>query len=542
MKKILRYSVALSAIILVSGCIPEMDLNNPEQLSVHTYYKTEEQLEAAVIPAYQALIGPNQGGYARAMYFNLLAPGDDFDKTFKWSNMYQDTYNTPANEALLKNSWMDLFNGVFAANLAIEKIENFDGEIEESKKNRLLGEAHFLRALNYMHLVQLFGETIPYWDHPLSETSEYYPGNAEKGQLYALMVSDFSRAAELLPIRSELYVDAANKGRATRGAAQAYLARTYLYRPILERGQAAEFSKAEAELKKVIESGEYQLMDNFRENSMWGTDHENNAESIFEVQMFNGPDWLGGDKSDSWRWQEIGVPDGTGGAWWNLAPNERTFQEFEEGDPRKYMTLWCPGGAYYTELNGNVADWEYMYQHLSSDRHLYGTRKECPDYQIADTDDEINTRLMRYSDVLLMYAECLSEAGNDNKAITDPTGPKYYIQQVRDRANKVVPTEQSHLWYSSSPGTIPNVDDLLASGKIINGVPMDCIKNIIVHERYVELCGEYVRYFDLLRWGMADSKWLDSLKALGWSEKAMYYPFPEEELSNNPNLKGNDMN
>lgn len=112
MKKILRYSVALSAIILVSGCIPEMDLNNPEQLSVDTYYKTEEQLEAAVIPAYQALIGPNQGGYARAMYFNLLAPGDDFDKTFKWSNMYQDTYNTPANEALLKNSWMDLFNGV----------------------------------------------------------------------------------------------------------------------------------------------------------------------------------------------------------------------------------------------------------------------------------------------------------------------------------------------------------------------------------------------------------------------------------------------
>ena len=102
------------------------------------------------------------------MYFNLLAPGDDFDKTFKWSNMYQDTYNTPANEALLKNSWMDLFNGVFAANLAIEKIENFDGEIEESKKNRLLGEAYFLRALNYMHLVQLFGETIPYWDHPLS--------------------------------------------------------------------------------------------------------------------------------------------------------------------------------------------------------------------------------------------------------------------------------------------------------------------------------------------------------------------------------------
>lgn len=101
-----------------------------------------------------------------------------------------------------------------------------------------------------MHLVQLFGETVPYWDHPVSDASEYYPGNAEKGQIYALIIADFAKAAELLPLRSTLYADAANKGRATKGTAQAYLAKAYLYRPILERGQAAEFGKAEAELKR----------------------------------------------------------------------------------------------------------------------------------------------------------------------------------------------------------------------------------------------------------------------------------------------------
>lgn len=541
-KYIIQTYIALAVVPFVSSCMPEMDLNNPEQISVDTYYTTVEQLEAAVIPAYEALIGQNQGGYARALYYNLMAPGDDYDKTFKWSNLYQDTYSTPANEALLKTSWQDLFNGVFAANLAIEKISAFEGDIESSRKDRLLGEAHFLRALHYMHLVQLFGETVPYWDHSISTTDEYYPSNAEKGQIYALIISDFSKASELLPVRSKLYADVANKGRATRGAALGYLARAYMYRPILERGQVAEFDKAAEALKQVIESDEYHLMDNFRANSLWGTEYENNEESVFEVQMFNGPDWMGGDKSDSWRWQEIGVPDGTGGAWWNLAPNQRTFDEFEEGDPRKFMTLWCPDGAYYTELNGNVADWNYMISHLSSDRHLYGTRKECPDYQIADIDNEVNTRLMRYSDILLMYAECLSELGNDNKPVTDPAGPKYYIQQVRDRANKVVPSEQPHLWYQHDPGFIPTVDDLLTSGKIINGVPMNSIKNIIVHERYVELCGEYLRYFDLLRWGMADSSWLSSIQALGWSEKTMYYPFPEEELANNPNLIGNAMN
>ncbi|MDO4163375.1 MAG: RagB/SusD family nutrient uptake outer membrane protein [Bacteroides sp.] len=542
LKNILRTSAVLSAAVLMGSCVPEMDLNNPSELSIDTYYTTEAELENAIIPAYEALIGQNQGGYARGLYYNLLAPGDDYDKTFKWSNLYQDTYTTPASDDIILWSWKDMFNGVFAANLALEKITAFEGDIDEDTRNRMLGEAHFLRALHYMLLVQLFGETVPYWDHSVSDASEYYPSNAESGQIYSLIISDFSTAADLLPLRSELYANSANIGRATKGAAQAYLAKAYMYRPILERGQEAEFSKAAEQLKKVIDSGEYSLMENYRANSMWDSESENNEESIFEIQMYNGPDWMGGDKSDSWRWQEIGVPDGTGSSWWNLAPNKRTFDEFEEGDPRKYMTLWCPDGAYYTELSGNVADWDYMLEHLSSDKHLYGTRKLCPDYQLSDTDDEINDRIFRYADVLLLYAECLSETGNDSKSITDPTGPKYYIQQVRDRANNIVPTEQDHLWYHSEPGYIPNVDELLASGITINGVAMNSIKNIIVHERYVELCGEYQRYFDLLRWGMADSKWLESIEELGWSEKAMYYPFPEEELSNNPNLKGNDMN
>lgn len=544
MKKISQLCLLFCSATILGSCVPEMDLNNPEQMSVDTYYKTAAQLETSVIPAYQSLIGRNQGGYARSGYYNLLAPGDDFVNTFKWPALYQNSYNTPASDGLITGAWKDHFNGVHAANIAIEKISGFEGEINENDKNRLLGEAYFLRALHYMHLCSMFGETVPLIEHPVQDASEYYPENATAGQVYALIISDFQKASELLPLRSALYANGANRGRATKGAAQAYLAKAYMYRPILETGQAAEFSKAQTELKKVIDSNEYTLVDNFRANSLGGlkSEYEHNAESVFEVCMVNGPDWMGGDLSCSWRWQEIGVPDGTGGAWWNLAPNKRTFDEFEAGDPRKFMTLWCPEGAHFTQIDGSVVDWEYMITNLASDKHLYGTRKYCPDYQIADIDDEVNDRLMRYADVLLMYAECLSETGNDGKAITDPSGPKFYIQQVRDRANKVVPSEQPHLWYQSSPGTIPNVEELLTSGTVINGISMNSIKNIIQHERYVEFCGEYLRYFDLLRWGMAESKWLASLQALGWSQKAMYYPFPQEELDNNQNLKGNAMN
>lgn len=517
----------------ITGCKPNLDLINPQELSKTTYYKTASELEASVIPAYQALIGKVQGGYARAFYYNLLAPGDDFNHTFKWEPMYQDTYNTPPSDGLISGSWKDMWNGIFAANTAIAAITDFTGEISEEQKNRLLGEAYFLRGLLYMHVVELFGETVPLIEHPTLSKEDYYPSNSKKGEVYKLIISDFQKAAELLPVKSVMNADPAHTGRATKGAAQAYLAKAYMYRPILELGQKAEFDKAEVELKKVIDSKEYSLMPYFKDN--FDEEHENNAESVFEVQMHNGPGWLGDDMSDSWRWQEIGMFDGTGGAWWNLAPNKKTYNEFENGDPRKYMTLWCDGGAKYTQVDGKVTDYAYWMAHLATNKDLYGTRKYCPDIQVADFDDGINDRLMRYADVLLMYAECLNENGKGEEA-------KKYINMIRNRANNIVPTEQSQLWYHSSRGTIPDVDGLLAENVTINGVKMNSIKNIIEHERYVELCGEYVRYFDLLRWGMADAKWLEPLKAIGWTERAMYYPFPQVELDNNPNLDGNAMN
>lgn len=532
-----------AALTTFVGCKPDMDLNNPAELSVDTYYNTKDQLKAALVPAYQALIGRNQGGYCFQTLFTLLAPGDDYDRTYKWSGMYQDTYNTPASDGCVKIAWMDFFSGVNAANLAIEKISAYKGtDATTTELNTMLGEAYFLRGLHYFNLCTIFGETIPLIDHPTSTSDDYYPTNAEKGKIYAFIVDNFTKAAELLPEKSELYSETSNIGRATKGAALGYLAKSYLWRPLLEKGQTAEYDKAATVLKKIIDSGQYQLNANFRNNFTNDPTQENGVESVFEVQMHNYTSWLGGDMCDSWRWCNIGLPDGTGSCWWNLAPNKKAYDEFENGDPRRYMTLWCPGGANFTNSAGKTVTFEDMMSIVSSDKDKYGTRKECPDTQMAEIDDDFNDPLMRYADILLMYAECLHFQGNDSKAITDPTGPKYWIQQVRSRANNVVSTEQSQLWYSHDPGTIPNVDDLMKAAPTINGFTMDNIMNVIEHERCVELMGEYYRYFDLMRWGMADSKYLKPLQDGGWTEKAMYYPFPQEELNNNPNLKGNDMN
>ncbi|RLJ72497.1 RagB/SusD family nutrient uptake outer membrane protein [Pedobacter alluvionis] len=534
MKNIFKIgTLFIATLIAVHSCKPDLNLVNPQELSTDTYYKTADQLEGAIIPAYEALIGRVQGGYARSFYYELLAPGDDFNHTFKWEPMYYDTYNTPSSDGLLSGTWKDMWNGVFASNLAISKISEFTGPIDPARKSRMLGEAYFLRGVFYLHLGMMFGETIPLIDKPVTSDADYYSSNSQKGQIYALITRDLAKAADLLPLRSALYANAAFKGRATKGSAQAYLAKAYLYRPILELGQPANFAGAEAELKKVIDSKEYQLVSAYKDNFSEAT--ENNAESVFEVQMFNGPGWLGDDLSCSWRWQEIGMFDGTGGAWWNLAPNKKTYDEFETGDPRKFMTLWCDNGAKFTQIDGTVTDYAYWMSKLATNKDLYGTRKYCPDVQVSDFDNGINDRLIRYADVLLMYAECLNEK-------SDIAGAKQYINMVRSRANNVVPSEQPSLWYQHSPGTIPDVDGLLAQNITKNGVPLNNIKSIIAHERFVELAGEYLRYFDLLRWGMADAKWLEPLKTIGWTQRAMYYPFPQVELDNNKNLRGNAMN
>ena len=107
---IIKYMAAACLLATVSSCKPDMDLNNPSEVSTNTYYQKISQLQKSLIPAYQALIGRNQGGYCFTTLFTLLAPGDDFSRTYKWSNMYQDTYNTPASDAAAMGPWQDWFN------------------------------------------------------------------------------------------------------------------------------------------------------------------------------------------------------------------------------------------------------------------------------------------------------------------------------------------------------------------------------------------------------------------------------------------------
>ena len=224
---------------------------------------------------------------------------------------------------------------------------------------------------------------------------------------------------------------------------------------------------------------------------------------------------------------------GIGGSWWNLTPTRKCFDEFEYGDPRRYMSLWCPGGARYLDLDDKLK----TYEDCEYPEDQFGCRKNCHDFGTSEWESGINDRILRYADILLCYAECQIELGNEELAAD-------YIDIVRTRANNIVPSEDTIMWYQKSPGILPMVRDLIAKDTTINGVTINSMTKALRHERFVELFGEYQRYYDLLRWSMGTTEPLDLEEILnapglskGFAPGKEFLPYPVGETDVNYNIE-----
>lgn len=560
--------------------MPDMDLVNPNQITTESYYQTEAELTGAVNGAYNIL--QRSGGWGRYMFYALNGKGEDYTYTFKASAGMKEVppmcnYTITADNRVSTTVYEDMYVLVYAANLAIEKIGDATMVDNTELKNRLLGEAYFLRGLAYFYLTMNFGDEIPYRDHTPKSEEEYFLGPEVKGVMFDHIVADFQKASALLPVRSVMYAKDENVGRATKGAAQAYLAKAYIYKPILKWGSndnASDWNAARIMLDSIIQSGEYDLTLNFRDNHT--EVNENNEESLFEVQFFNNEaggfndaigedfiaDWGQSDQS-TWRQQEVGMMDASGdnSTWWNMQPTVRIYNEFERDpngdsiiDARYAMSIWGPDGARYQKVEGGR--WTAYTSWLSGANSIhrgewFGTRKYCGDVASVDWETGINERLIRYSDVLLMYAECLLETGDEAGAAT-------YINMVRARTNNNLnitePGADSEMWYASREGILPTVEQLIAAAPVINGVAINSMHRALRHERAVELFNEGWRFFDLLRWSVTPSHMSDNVleplrrKELdangnllfGYKDnKNEFMPIPANELAINYKMKGN---
>ncbi|WP_348800100.1 RagB/SusD family nutrient uptake outer membrane protein [Flavobacterium adhaerens] len=485
MKRNIKYiAVILSGIFVINSCdTKDLELTNPNELSPETFFATETQVQSSVNAVYANL--QTRGLYARHIFFAL----DNMSQENKGNPQLEGNkkpflnFSFDASNDIIQFYWETCFLGISKANFVLdneEKIQALSNSVlSQEKKNKFLAEAHFLRAYYYFLLVPRFGDLPIY-------TSQTIVGAARspKEEVYKLIEADFDYASKnLLSKATE------EKGRATKEAAFAYLGKVLLYQK--------KYDEALAAFNKVTG---FTLETNFYNNFMDETEH--GPESIFEIEfdesLGTGDKW-GSDTSgtgyaeSTLRGQEYGNL-----GWYNVYPSDDILDEYEADDKRFAETFYVPGSKYNNDANTMTAA---NFPSSEGNRRA-GWKKYQNYYKRIDEQQQssINFKVMRYSDVLLMKAECENQraGGSQTAAIA-------YIKEVRDRA-----------------GLTTNIT-----------ATKEAVFTAIVHERKVELAGEQVRFDDIIRWGIASTELAGTGFKVGKSE---LWPIPNRETTSNPNI------
>jgi hypothetical protein len=448
-QKLLFASLYIAMMLFLYGCsVDNLELDNPNQLTTETYFKTEAQVQQAVNAVYAIMQTP--GLYQRTIFFamdnmayeQVMNPAAEADK-IQYANFTFD-----ANHEAIGDYWKNCYAGINRASFVINNEEAInkipEAFMSQVKKNKYIGEAQFLRALYYFLLVTRFGDVPLYLEIP-----EDGKGLARtpKAEIWVQIESDLNSAAEkCLPKNLE------EKGRATSGAAWALLGKAHLFQANESNDQADYITANNSFLHIIQDPADYSLENRYLNNFEEETEH--GPESIFEVEFNSslGYDnlWTSDNGSGlnecTLRGMEYGFAD-----WYNVTPLRNLVEEFEtladngiKTDPRLGYCIYQTGDLYNNGAdtvmiyNDTIRFW-YEGIYKTEVWYRYGWRKYQNYYKQGSerSYSGINTKVIRLADVLLMMAEVENELGNIPEAID-------YLNQVRNRADVMMP----NLWHT----------------------------------------------------------------------------------------------
>jgi hypothetical protein len=521
MKKII-YLLAGFCLITTGGCDKKLDLSNPNLLTTADYWKTREQAYAGCTAIYNALTV--DGSYMRSFPGLTDSRGDDFTGDSPWLDLVlTGQFIIPTTSDPVFWIWREFYLVINRANQVIANVGPYaESVLPADEKKRILGQAYFLRGLAYYNLATSF-KIVPVITEPINSSDKYSAPTATEEVLWNQIYSDLAAAEASLPVNynSVTGLDKDQKGRATKGAAAGLLGKAYLFRK--------DYAKAAIQFEKFFAGGAlagvYSLVADYRDN--FRDVNENNSESLFEVQFTEGTgtdiNWCC-DPVGSWKQvQAISVTYGMEGAGFSdYLPTRWIYNEYKlekttgnKTDPRLLVTI----ASYEPADNSTLA---YGRPWFNPQTSIY-PRKYTNDgvgngkpFEGAG-ESGINYRVLRYADILLMYAEVLNEQNRTAEAYP-------FIQQVRTRAS------------------LPN----LATVK--PNMTQAQMRDQIAHERALEFAIEGQRINDIIRWGwLYNPAKLAELKAHDvdfntWTPGNEYLPIPQRELDVNKNLLPNPAN
>ena len=491
-----------------TGCQKDLlDKINPNAPSTAQFWLTADDANKGVISCYSGV--QQFACYGHSWQF-ITARSDESYSQSPFVELAIFTRFIQANNNFFISSfaWNDYYRTIFRTNQALTHIPSIP--MDAALKARLLAETRFVRALMYFDLDSFFGNV------PLIITESAVATRARQAtpaEVEAQVVADLVAAIPDLP----LTYAGADKGRVTKGAAQALLAKMYM--------QQRKWAEASALFATIIGSNTYSLVPNYLDN--FTETNENNSESVFEVQYsgavldvgqgqdnsssseaydrpnFFGPPIYSFSDVQPRRWLLDAYTDSTVA----LVPGSTTKHRI---DPRRDVSIISSinpdqfYGKTFAQLgyNPNQQYWR---------KYLNDRTRTTPENFTSG----INFRVIRYADVLLLQAEALNELGRTADAVA-------LVNQVRQR---------------------PSVNLAPLAPATFNQASL----RLRMHdERGKELAGEGQRWFDILRWGLLDNQaGLDDLKTrdIDFSNfvlgKSKLLPIPQSDIDIDPNVKQN---
>ena len=433
-----------------------------------------------------------------------------------------DNFKTNANNNIILDYYRAKYQGIIRCNLALKQVAAYtpDETLSESERDRLLGEAYFLRAFYYFQLVRVFGG-VPLVHDVLDSSGRWQQPRATAEKVYESIVGDLVKAEKMLWAKSAYPEE--DLGRATRGAARAMLCKVFLYMKDYDNA----YTWGKLFVDEEYKAGEYSLCPVYTDNFTLAG--ENGPESVFEIQYAADPT---SDYGEGFgftrgtfsiiltrpRMDSLGSQAGWG---WNH-PTHNLYAEFEEGDTRREAAIGTPDEAGLTQADVNYLGSPYYNNKTSMSEG--GTFPPIDHHSRGP----LNYRLLRASDALLLYAEAALESGKDINAA------KWALEEVRARARANSADPANALpEFPAYRGYADNTTSL---------------RDAIRHERRVELAMEGHRWFDIVRWGIAADVMNKDNGSYGSHEtdearaemanfvagKHELFPLPAEEIALNP--------
>jgi starch-binding outer membrane protein, SusD/RagB family len=490
MKKIF---ISILSVLVISSCESELDQKPISSSTTTTFYHTKVDFIQGVNAVYSSLrtYPERQLNLSETRSDNLYAVSDGGVRDWEGINSFHKTIST---NPYISEAWLTNLNAVHKANIVLEQLQkNGDIITETDLRTRLEAESRFLRAFHYFDMVRWFGK-VPLVDHPVLPEEALTISRSPVEEVYNFIISDLQFAVENLP---DSYSAKTDIGRATKNAAQGILAYVYMTRSGPNYGVEGpglglnEWDKAAALLDAIISSGKNSFLPVYKD--IFSYTNENNKEVIFDVQYMSGGLGLGA----SFLWllvpegyfNSFGLPN-QGGISIRPVSND-LMNSYEEGDLRKSFSI----------ANG------YTFNGTTETRPFFVKYVDVTKYGTGRTDWPINFIILRYTDVLMLKAECILHGAAGTEGEVDKI-----VNDIRARAGLNTP---------------------------ISGVTLE----MLMEERRREFAGEGLRWHDLVRSGLVDKKmpeWIateDVKKQIQpFQTDYILYPIPQAEVDVKENL------